>query len=197
MKGLEKLQREITVHGRIFHCELAEVRLASEEILSKPSFTPTTDEILKLTLTDVLVAISGEEDAMNKLNALLIACEFLGEMGYWTGGSIDYHNAINQRRQKKSSTLFIHNRCTFPEETPRGGGRSDRSVPIFRLLSSMSSRSSETFGVEARLERFRAHHRGHQRQHRRPHMKPQDIKLKEAREANQKREEQWSRPSLL
>ena len=30
---LEKLQREITVHGRIFYCELAEVRLASEEIL--------------------------------------------------------------------------------------------------------------------------------------------------------------------
>ena len=35
----EKLQCEVTVHGRIFYCELAEVRLASEEILSKPSLT--------------------------------------------------------------------------------------------------------------------------------------------------------------
>ena len=64
---LEKLLREITVHGRIFCCELAEVRLASEEILSKPSFTPTADQLLKLMCTDVPVSISGEEDAKNRL----------------------------------------------------------------------------------------------------------------------------------
>ena len=69
---LEKLQRAVTVHGRIFYRELAEVRLASEEILSKPSFTPTADQL----------AISGEEDAMNRLNALLIAYKLLGLMGY-------------------------------------------------------------------------------------------------------------------
>ena len=54
------------------------------------------------------MAISGEEDAMNGLNALLIAYEFLGLMGYsrsrqiegvWTGGGIDYDAAVNQRRQ--------------------------------------------------------------------------------------------------
>ena len=44
---LEKLQREVTVHSRIFFCEPAEVRLASEEILSKPSFTRTADQLLK------------------------------------------------------------------------------------------------------------------------------------------------------
>ena len=53
---MEKLQREITVHGRIFYCELVEVRLAREEILSKPSFTPTADQLLNLTRTDVPVS---------------------------------------------------------------------------------------------------------------------------------------------
>ena len=113
---LEKLQRKITLHGRIFYCELAEVRLASEEIVSKPSFTPTADHLLKLTRTDVPVAISGEEDAMNRLNATLIAYEFLGLMGYsrsrqiegvWTGGGIDCDTAVNQRRQKTPGMFFI------------------------------------------------------------------------------------------
>ena len=98
---LEKLQREITVHGRIFYCELAEVRLASEEILSKPSFTATADQLLKLTRTDV---------------SLLIAFEFHGLKEYsrsreiegvWKGEGIDYYTAVNQRRQKTPGMLFI------------------------------------------------------------------------------------------
>ena len=40
---LEKLQREITVHGRIFYCELAEVRLAAKRSCqSRPSHPQRT-----------------------------------------------------------------------------------------------------------------------------------------------------------
>ena len=83
--------------------------LDSEEILSKPSFTPTAGQLPKLTRTHVPLAVSGEEDAMNRLNALLIASEFLGLIGFsfsrqlkgaWTGGGIDYNIAVNQRRLK-------------------------------------------------------------------------------------------------
>ena len=154
---LEKLQRETTAHGRIFYCELAEVRLASEEILSKPSFTPTADQLLKLTRTDVPVAISGEEDAMNRLNALLIAYEFPGLMGYsrsrqiegvWTGGGIDYYIAVNQRRQKNPRhALHCHRRCTFPQEGPRGAeGKAtgvSQSFGCFRLYPQGAQRLLE------------------------------------------------------
>ena len=53
---------------------------------------------------------------MNRLNALVIAYEFLGLMGYsrsrqiegvWTGGGIDFHTAANQRRQNTPGMLFI------------------------------------------------------------------------------------------
>ena len=116
MKFIERVIRDQLVHDTVQVHRLGEVRLKSEEIIQKQSFSSTCDILLHVSREDILACVGEEEDAVNRITALMMAFEYLGILSYsrfthnngsLVGGALDYLAELDRRRRATPGLQFI------------------------------------------------------------------------------------------
>ena len=82
-KFVEKVNRDITVHGVMMFYELTEVRVKKDKVVKAAGFSKTLDGIVKVTQQDdELAPVESDREVMHRIEAFLITCEWLGVNEY-------------------------------------------------------------------------------------------------------------------
>ena len=77
---LERFDRDFTIHEIVLRYELGEVRLKSEHIAQKGGLTQTSEQLIKKAVEDIPATVLSEDDALNRITAFYVACEFQGHV---------------------------------------------------------------------------------------------------------------------
>ena len=72
-KFMERLARDYLVHEAILPYELGEIRLHSEAVITKPAWSTTPQQLIKMSHVEEPVQIALEDDAMNRVYAFWTA----------------------------------------------------------------------------------------------------------------------------
>ena len=77
-KFVEIISGDVALYGSVPFYEVGEMRLSSEIIAQKFGLAPTADYLVKMSqLDEAVVAISFEEEFMDRLNGFFVALEYL------------------------------------------------------------------------------------------------------------------------
>ena len=68
------------MHQVVPRYELGEIRLRSETFVQNLGIAPTADLLLKVARTDVPSSVTCEDDAMNRIDAFMLALEYVGQL---------------------------------------------------------------------------------------------------------------------
>lgn len=116
---VERMDRDFTVNELIPVYELGEVRLRSDNIVTTPGITKTTEHLLRATQIDVSASVTVEEDALNRIHAFYMALEYHGHcsMAYFkgdsndmksvSGGPLNFIKELEGRRRETPGLFFI------------------------------------------------------------------------------------------
>ena len=112
-KFIEKVDRDLQVHGTAQYYELTECRVRKDKIVPKNNYSKTLDGLLKTVEVNEDATLDGEEDALNRITAFLIMCAYLNINSYrsrtYTEGCTDgcgmsYLALLNEKRREFSGT---------------------------------------------------------------------------------------------
>ena len=147
------------------------MRLRFEEVKTRPVFSETAEHLLQDAKEDCPTFIMSQENAMQRLHALCVGLEYVGIMsfsrgvqgsdGRWTGGSLTYHQQMEESRHSTSGVQFV----VLADKLIRG--------TVHKVVSEHTSRYhtfSDAFNTvlvehkdlwqEARMEALRGQKRG-------------------------------------
>ena len=108
-KFIEKVDRDLQVHGTVQYYELSECRVRKDKIVPKSGFSKTLEGLFKTTEINEDASVDCEEDALNRITAFLIMCTYLNINSYrsatYTEGSLDgcgmsYLALLNEKRRE-------------------------------------------------------------------------------------------------
>ena len=119
---IERLNRDLLVHATVLTYELGEVRLRSETIIQKPTWSQTPEQLLKAAKVDVPAVVALSEDAINRIHAFFVGLEYVGQCAWgWfnvtrgpdghitnvTGGPLGFIKELEIRRRETEGLAFI------------------------------------------------------------------------------------------
>ena len=100
---VERLSRDLVVHGVVPVFELSEVRVRAEVITQTQKLAQTTDSLMKIAKEDIPARVTLEDDALSRIYAMIVAFEYVPS----TGGALDYLLEMGQRRRETPGVTFI------------------------------------------------------------------------------------------
>eukprot|EP00971_Amphidinium_carterae_P342341 6481617-Amphidinium_carterae.3 len=116
-KFVEKLLRDVGLHGVVPFYELGDVRLRSEHIKERKSIATTTDFLLKVAKADEPTQVISEADALNRVYAFFIGLEWVGQLAFSrfgtassenkAGGALDYLEELERRRLDNPGLTYL------------------------------------------------------------------------------------------
>eukprot|EP00971_Amphidinium_carterae_P326758 6457758-Amphidinium_carterae.1 len=116
-KFVEKILRDVGLHGVVPFYALGEVRLRSEHIKERKAIATTTDYLLKVSRADEPTQVSSESDALNRIYAFFIGLEWVGQLAFArfgitdnenkAGGALDYLEELERRRLDNPGLTFL------------------------------------------------------------------------------------------
>ena len=107
-KFVEKVDRDLQVHGVCQFYELVECRVRKDKITPKSGFSKSIEGLLKATEVVDEAQVDSEEDALGRITAFIIMCSYLNINHYrssaYTEGSLDgcgisYLATLNEKRR--------------------------------------------------------------------------------------------------
>ena len=107
-KFVEKVDRDLQVHGVCQYYELTECRVRKDKITPKSGFSKSLEGLLKTAEVADEASISSEEDALNRITAFVIMSSYLNVNAFrsatYTEGSTDgcglsYLATLNEKRR--------------------------------------------------------------------------------------------------
>ena len=108
-KFVERISRDVALHGSVPFYEVGEMRLRSESIAQKTSLAPTADHLVKMARIDeAIVAVSSEEELMDRLNGFFVALEYLVVCEFSVkDGPITYIKELQAFRRETPGLAFL------------------------------------------------------------------------------------------
>ena len=108
-KFVEKVDRDLQVHGVCQFYELCECRVRKDKITPRSGFSTSLEGLLKTAEVAEEATINNEEDALNRITAFLIMCSYLNinafrSSSYTEGGTdgcgLSYLATLNDKRSE-------------------------------------------------------------------------------------------------
>ena len=108
-KFVERISRDVALHGSVPFYEVCEMRLRSETIAQKTGLAPTADRLVKMARIDeAIVAVSSEEELMDRLNGFFVALEYLVVCEFSVkDGPITYIKELQAFRRETPGLAFL------------------------------------------------------------------------------------------
>ena len=108
-KFVERIARDAALFGSVPFYEVGEMRLRSETIAQKTGLAPTADYLVKMSQIDeAIVAISCEEEFMDRLNGFFVALEYLVVCEFSVKeGPISYIKELQAFRRETPGLAFL------------------------------------------------------------------------------------------
>ena len=99
----------MALHGSVPFYEVGEMRFRSETIAQKTGLAPTADRLVKMARIDeAIVAVSSEEELMDRLNGFFVALEYLVVCEFSVkDGPITYIKELQAFRRETPGLAFL------------------------------------------------------------------------------------------
>ena len=107
-KFIERMSRDVKVHGVVMFYELGEVRIKAERITKTAGFSRSAEKLLAVTETVEPASVDSDEDALHRITAWCFALEYIGVCPYRSmtyvegatdGCSLSYLARLNEERR--------------------------------------------------------------------------------------------------
>ena len=113
-KFLARLRRDVIANEIVTACEWRAVRLKSEDVCQRPAFAKAAEALHRVSRVDLPAAVAVEDDAMNRVHAVMVALAWTGHRGLTlsqveeaTDGTLDYLKELEKRRRECPGLTFL------------------------------------------------------------------------------------------